>query len=161
MGTTRTSRHVDAPRPVVYEALLDADAIARWRVPDGMTSHVHEFDVRPGGSFRISLTYGAPDGSGKTTASTDTFHGRFVKLLPNEQVVEVIEFESENPDLAGEMTVTTTLADSGGGTDVIIVHEGIPGGVSPSDNETGTKMALDNLATVVEKATQDPEHRAT
>jgi hypothetical protein len=28
-------------------------------VPDGMTCHVHAFDAREGGSFRISLTYDA------------------------------------------------------------------------------------------------------
>jgi hypothetical protein len=42
---------------------------------------------REGGSFRISLTYDAPTGTGKTSAQTDTFHGRFVKLVPDEQVV--------------------------------------------------------------------------
>jgi hypothetical protein len=48
-------------------------------VPTGMTSHVHAFDAREGGSFRISLTYDAPTGTGKTTAHTDTYHGRFVR----------------------------------------------------------------------------------
>jgi hypothetical protein len=51
-----------------------------------ISRHVHAFDPREGGSFRISLTYDAPTGTGKTTAHTDTFHGRFVKLLTNEQV---------------------------------------------------------------------------
>jgi hypothetical protein len=88
--STRISRHVNAPRANVYRALLDARAIATWMVPSGMTSHVHAFDAREGGSFRISLTYDAPTGTGKTTAHTDTYHGRFVKLVPNEQVcVEV------------------------------------------------------------------------
>src|SRR6266498_1054644 len=48
-------------------------------VPTGMTSHVHAFDPREGGAFRISLTYDAPTATGKTTAHTDTFHGRFVR----------------------------------------------------------------------------------
>jgi uncharacterized protein YndB with AHSA1/START domain len=56
-------------------------------VPTGMTSHVHAFDAREGGSLRFSLSSDAPTGIGKTTARTDTFHGRFVKLEPNEQVV--------------------------------------------------------------------------
>ena len=60
----RVSRHVKAPRSAVYRALLDADAIARWRVPDGMTSQVHEFDPREGGAFRVSLTYDAPGKGG-------------------------------------------------------------------------------------------------
>jgi len=52
-----------------------------------------------GSSFRISLTYDGQAGTGKTTAHTDTFHGRFVKLVTNEQVVEVVEFETTDPVL--------------------------------------------------------------
>jgi hypothetical protein len=62
-----------------------------WKVPDCMTSTVHEFDAREGGSFRISLTYDAQIGNGKTTARTDTYHGRFAKIVTNQQVVEVVE----------------------------------------------------------------------
>jgi uncharacterized protein YndB with AHSA1/START domain len=82
MSSTRVSRHVNAPRARVYSAFVDANAIATWMVPTGMTSHVHAFEGREGGTFRISLTYDAPTGVGKTTAHTDTFHGRFVKLEP-------------------------------------------------------------------------------
>jgi uncharacterized protein YndB with AHSA1/START domain len=150
MSSTRVSGHINAPRSAVYRALLDARAIATWRVPAGMTSHVHEFDAREGGSFRISLTYDAPTGTGKTAAHTDTYHGHFVKLVPDEQVVELLEFETTDPELRGEMTNTTTLVDADGGTDVLVVQEGIPGGVSATDNEIGTRMALANLATLVE-----------
>src|SRR5881398_3754935 len=106
-------------------------------VPTGMSSHVHAFDAREGGAFRISLTYDAPTGTGKTTAHTDTYHGRFVKLLMNEQVVEVDEFETTDPALRGEMKITITLSDADGGTDVLGVHEGLPPGVSVADNEAG------------------------
>lgn len=150
MTATRVSRHVRAPRPAVYRALLDADAIARWRVPDGMTSRVHEFDAREGGAFRVSLTYDAPDNSGKSTAHTDTYHGHFETLVPDERVVEVIEFETADPAFAGVMTMTTTLTDADGGTEILVVHDGIPDGVSAADNETGTRMALDSLAALVE-----------
>jgi uncharacterized protein YndB with AHSA1/START domain len=139
-----------APRPVVYRALLDADAVAKWRVPEGMTSQVHEFEAREGGSFRVSLTYDAPDRTGKSTSHTDTYHGHFAKLVPDEQVVEVFEFETADPALAGTMTMTTTLADDDDGTDVLVVHDGIPDSVPAADNETGTRMALANLARLVE-----------
>ena len=115
-----------------------------------MTSVVHEFDAREGGLLRISLTYDASTGAGKTAAHTDTYHGHFAKLVPNEQVVEVLEFETADPKLHGEMTMTTTLADADGGTDVLVVHERIPPGVSVVDNEIGTRMALDNLAALLE-----------
>jgi uncharacterized protein YndB with AHSA1/START domain len=142
---------VNASRASVYRALLDARAVATWKVPTGMTCHVQAFDPREGGAFRISLTYDEPTGAGKTTAHTDTYHGRFVKLVPNEQVVEVVEFETTDPALRGEMMITTTLADAkGGGTEVLAVHEGLPPGLSVADNEVGWREALAKLAALVE-----------
>ena len=150
MYSTQVSRRIGAPRPAVYRALLDAGAIAKWRVPAGMSSRVHEFDAREGGSFRISLSYDAPTGTGKSAPRTDTYHGHFVKLVPDQQVVEVFEFETADPELRGQMTMTTTLTEAAGGTDVLVVHEGIPDKVPVGDNETGTRMALANLAKLVE-----------
>ncbi|MFI7407348.1 SRPBCC domain-containing protein [Streptomyces sp. NPDC049627] len=152
MHSTRVSRHVNASRATVYRALLDADAVARWRVPDGMTARVHEFDGREGGAFRVSLTYDLPTGTGKSDPHTDTYHGHFVRLVPDEQVVEEVEFETDDPALRGTMTMTTTLTDTGDGTDVLVVHEGLPDAVPAQDNETGTRMALANLARLVEDA---------
>lgn len=115
-----------------------------------MTSVVYEFDAREGGAFRVSLTYDELDRTGKSAARTDTYHGRFARLVPNERVVEVLEFETADPALQGEMTITTTLTDADDGTDVAIEYEGLPPGVSPADNELGTRMSLDKLAALVE-----------
>ena len=150
MTTTRVSRHIAAPRDRVYAALIDADAIAQWKVPDGMTMQVHEFDGREGGRYRISLTYEEPGAAGKTSAHTDTYHGCFKQLVGNERVVEVMEFETSDPAMRGEMTTTITLADKDGGTDLVAIHEGLPPGVSPDDNETGWRMSLAKLARFVE-----------
>lgn len=130
MSSTCISRHIDAPRAAVYRALLDPRAVAAWRVPAGMTSRVHAFDPREGGSFRISLTYDGRTGTGKTAAHTDTYHGVFAKLVADKQVVEVVEFETMDPALRGEMTITTTLADADGGTDLFAVHDRLPPGLS-------------------------------
>jgi uncharacterized protein YndB with AHSA1/START domain len=151
VSSTRISHRVNAPRAIVYRALLDARAVAKWKVPSGMTCHVHAFDAREGGSFRISLTYAAPTGTGKTTAHTDTYHGHFVKLVTNEQVIEVVEFETTDPALRGEMTIMISLADAdGGGTDVLGVHDGLPPGVPTADNEAGWTEAFAKLAALVE-----------
>jgi uncharacterized protein YndB with AHSA1/START domain len=48
-NSTRISIHMNAPRERVYNALVDANAIATWMVPTGMTSHVHAFEGREGG----------------------------------------------------------------------------------------------------------------
>jgi uncharacterized protein YndB with AHSA1/START domain len=150
MGSTRVTQHIAAPRAAVYQALLDGGAVAHWRVPDDMTSEVHEFEGVEGGYFRISLSYDRPDRAGKSSGHTDTYHGHFRKLVPLEQVVEETEFETDDPALQGVMTMTTTLTDARGGTDVTVTHDGIPPTVAPADNETGTRMALTKLARLVE-----------
>jgi uncharacterized protein YndB with AHSA1/START domain len=116
--------------------------VVRWRVP---------FDARVGGRFRVSLTYDLPTGSGKTAADTDTYRGHFAELVPGERVVEVMAFETGDEALGSTMTMTTTLADVPGGTEVVIVHDGIPDAVRPEDIETGTRTALARLASLVER----------
>ena len=119
-------------------------------VPDQMTSLVHSFDAFEGGTFRISLTYDLPTAAGKTDARTDSFHGRFAKLVPDVEVVELVEFETDDPQMQGEMTLTFTLADSDGGTLLTGLHEHLPPGVAGTDNELGWRMSLDKLAALVE-----------
>lgn len=149
--TTLMVRHVAAPVSRVYRALLDPVAVRQWMVPDGMTSEIHEFDAREGGCFRISLTYAAPGRPGKSGGATDTFRGRFTRLVPDREVVQVVEFESADPAMRGEMTVTYWLEEAaGGGTTVVGIHENLPAGVSPEDNETGWRTSMDKLALLVE-----------
>jgi uncharacterized protein YndB with AHSA1/START domain len=151
MASTRVTVHLAAERARVYRALLDPAAIGRWRVPEGMSAEVHEFDAREGGTLRVSLTYDALGGRGKTAADTDTYRGRFVRLVPDELVVEVDEFETDDPALRSEMTMTIALADAeGGGTELVALHEGLPEGLSTAENELGWRQSLVRLAAFLE-----------
>src|SRR5258708_1083769 len=96
-ASTKVSKVIKAPRNVVYRAFLDKDSLVAWLPPNNMTGHVHTFEPREGGKFRISLTYIDPKKSppGKTSENMDTVQGRFAKLVPNETIVQVIEFESQ------------------------------------------------------------------
>jgi uncharacterized protein YndB with AHSA1/START domain len=141
---------MNAPRSTVYQAILDAESVATWMVPTGMYSQIHMFEPHEGGRFRISLTYENPQRSGKTTANTDTYHGSFVKLVPDEQVVQLIEFETDDPMMKGQMTVTFTLSDSAGRTELLATHDNLPPGVPPADNELGWRMSLEKLARLAE-----------
>jgi len=156
MSSTRVTAHINAGPDAVYRALLNPRAVAQWRAPDDMTCDVHEFVGREGGAFRVSLSYDSPERVGKSGAHTDTYHGHFARLVPDELVVEVLEFETSDPAWAGEMTVTTTLAEADGGTDVLVVHEGVPDAVPSQDNDTGTRMALAKLARLVEAGDPGP-----
>jgi uncharacterized protein YndB with AHSA1/START domain len=158
--TTELTRFIRAPRAAVYRALLDAQDVRLWMVPEGMTSEIHAFDVREGGGFRISLTYGAPEAAGKTSAHTDTYHGRFVRLVPDTEVIQVVEFETDDPRMQGEMTVTYSLSDADGGTVLVGRHENLPPGVSAADNELGWSMSVGKLAALVEgRRTSRPASR--
>jgi uncharacterized protein YndB with AHSA1/START domain len=148
----RTTGLVRGSRAVVYAALLDPAAVAAWRVPDDMTAKVEEWEPTEGGRFRVSLTYRDAERAGKTGGATDTYVGTFVRLVPDEQVVEELAFESDDPDLVEPMTMTWTLTDAEGGTEVDLLHQGLPDAVSPEDNATGTRMALAKLAAYVEGA---------
>jgi uncharacterized protein YndB with AHSA1/START domain len=152
MYSQTATQLVRAPRNAVYAALLDPRATETWRVPDDMVARVAEWDAVEGGRFRVSLTYRAEDRTGKTEGATDTYSGTFMRLVPDEQVVERIEFETDDPDLRGAMTMTWTLSEVEGGTEVELLHEGLPDAVPPEDNATGTRMSLTKLAAYVEGA---------
>jgi uncharacterized protein YndB with AHSA1/START domain len=154
-ASTEVTRVIKAPRQTVYHAFLDRDAVAVWQHPDNMQMQVHTFEPREGGTFRISLTYedlaDSPDGAGgKTSANTDTYHGRSMRLVPDTTIVEIVEFESRQAAFAGEMRITVELASVDGGTEVMYRCENLPPGVRPEDNEMGCHMALQRLAALLE-----------
>ncbi len=149
--STCVSKIIKAPRKAVYQAFLDPDSVASWLSPDNMKGQVHAFDAREGGIFRMSLTYLDPQHSlgGKTSEDTDTFQGRFVELVPYSKIVEVVEFESQDPAFAGEMRLSVSLADVDGGTEVTILCQDIPIGIRPEDNELGCRESLQKLAALM------------
>ena len=148
MTTSRASQRVPAPREAVYRAFVDPDLLVRWLAPDRMTAKVLSFDAREGGGYRMSLTYDDREGRppGKTTADTDTFESRFVELAPGRRIVQAVRFQSDDPAMAGEMTMRATLSDAAGGTEVALEFENLPPGVRAEDNDEGSRQSLAKLA---------------
>lgn len=151
-GVLSVSRLIVAPPRRIYQALLDPEAVAAWRPPQGMKGHIYEFEPLEGGAFRMALEYIGADHpvGGKTSEHCDVVRGRFLELVPDERIVEQIEFESDDPEFAGAMTLTTTLASVPGGTKVTIHCRNAPKGIRPSDHEAGFKSTLKNLAAFTE-----------
>ena len=52
------------------------------------------------------------------------------------------------------MTITYMLADADGGTDILAVHDGLPPGLSTTDNEAGWRASLARLAALVAAASK-------
>lgn len=145
--TDKGSRVVAAPPDRVYAALVDPDALTAWLPPEGMSGRFERFDVRPGGSYRLVLTYADASGSpGKATADSDVVEARFVDVVPGVRVVQEVDFVSDDPAYAGTMTMTWEVAAVDGGTRVEIRAEDVPDGISAEDHAAGLASSLANLA---------------
>jgi len=146
------SRIIKASPHAIYQAFIDPQAIVLWRPPKGMKALIYTFEPREGGIFRMSFGYADTKHSvpGKTSAHADVFNGKFLKLIPDELIVELVEFESNDPAFAGEMTITTSLTPVPGGTEVTFVCENVPEGISPADHQLGMSSSLENLAAFTE-----------
>ena len=74
-----------------------------WLPPEGMRGSFERFDPRPGGSYRLTLTYNDADrGAGKTTKNTDVVEARFIEFGPDVCVVQDVDFASDDPEFAGQ-----------------------------------------------------------
>lgn len=58
--TIVTTRLIEAPRELVFDAFTHPDHLARWWGPDGFTTTTGAFDMRPGGEWRFTMH--GPDG---------------------------------------------------------------------------------------------------
>lgn len=146
------SRSIHASPARIYRALVDPAAMAVWRPPANMRGEILAFEPHPGGRFALRLTYldRADARHGKTAAGEDLVEGRFAELVPDQRIVEVVEFVSDDPAFAGEMTITTTLTPEAGGTRVTIACTDVPPGIDAKDHEDGMTSTLANLARFVE-----------
>ena len=153
MPRTDTASRVIAATPAqVYTALVDPDALATWLPPDGMTARFERFDPRPGGSYRLVLTYDEPSGAaGKATPDSDIVEARYVDLVPDVRVVQAVDFVSDDPAFEGTMTMTWEVTAVEGGTRVDITADDVPDGISADDHAAGLASSLANLAAHVER----------
>jgi uncharacterized protein YndB with AHSA1/START domain len=146
--STRTSRVISAPPEQLYAAFLDPAALIDWLPPAEMTGKIHEFDARVGGGYRMSLFYPTQERAlrGKTSDREDMVKVRFVELAPPRRIVEAVSFVTADPAFFGEMTMTATFEGAPGGTEVTLVFENLPPGLRAEDNETGSRLSLEQLA---------------
>lgn len=141
------SRVIEASPKRVYEAFLDPDELAQWLPPTGFSAEVHHLEPEEGGTYRATFT-------GETEELAEygsTFGGTYLELVSGERIVYTDEFETEDPEMASEMTVTVTFEEVPDGTEITVRQEGIPEAIPPSDASDGWNDSLGNLAKLVEE----------
>ena len=150
--TDRGSRVIAASPERVWAALVDPGALLAWLPPGEMTGRFERFDARPGGSYRMVLTYSDASGApGKATADSDIVEARFIDIVPGERVVQAVDFVSDDPANAGTMTMTWQVTPVEAGTRVDIIAEDVPDGISADDHAAGLASSLTNLAAYLQR----------
>ena len=150
-GTSTNSKIIQADKETVFNAFTDPKALAYWLAPYGMTGKVHDFDMRIGGGYEMSLYYKDSENKGKTAGQEDRFSATFIEINPNEKIVQKINFQSDNDQFKDEMTMEVQFEKlSTNSTRVTIIFRNIPTGIDPKDNEDGTEQSLQKLAKYLE-----------
>jgi uncharacterized protein YndB with AHSA1/START domain len=150
-NTVRLHRVLRAPAERVYQAFLDADALCRWLPPYGFLGTIDRIDPRLGGSYRMSFTnFG--------TGHSHSFETTFLELIPGERIRLADKFD--DPSLAADMTKTITLRSVSCGTEMEILHEGLPPAIPAAMCYLGWQESLVQLANLVEPNIPDGEEHA-
>lgn len=147
---TQNSIDIKAPPEAVYMALTDPRALVQWQVPYPMKARMHHFDLRPGGGYEMSLFYPPGSGQGKSGANEDRYSATFLELKPGQKVVQTVRFDTNRPEMTGEMRMEAVLDPIPQGTRVTLVFSDIPIGIALEDNEAGTRSSLEKLARLLE-----------
>lgn len=130
----------------VFRAFTEAPAMASWLPPYGFVCTVHEMNVKPGGTYRMSF-------HNFSTGNSHSFGGKYVEIKPNELLQYTDQFE--DPNLPGEMTTTVRLQKVSMGTEIKIVQEGIPSMIPLDACYLGWQDSLDKLTRLVEPEIPD------
>jgi len=146
--TTQNSLDIKATQEEIYNAFINPVSLEIWQAPGEMTAKIHNFDLRVGGGYQMSLFYSDSENvmTGKTASKEDRYTARFIELIPNKKIVLAINFDTYNPDFIGEMIMEVVLKPLHNGTNVKITFKNIPVGIRPEDNEAGTISSLEKLA---------------
>jgi uncharacterized protein YndB with AHSA1/START domain len=104
-------RVLHAPRPVVFNACIDPEELAKWWGPAGFTSPRIEIDPRVGGSYRIAMQ--PPD------AELFYLRGDFCYFDTANSVFYTFVWEEPTPD-DQETVVTLSFGDLGRDTAFIL-----------------------------------------
>jgi len=147
--TDSASRVIPAAPEHVFAALVDEEARTTWLPPTGMSARFEHFDARPGGGYRLVLTYDEDTGQGKSGSNSDVVTVRFTAVEPPVRIVEVSQFTSDDPAFAGAMTITWSVEPDVEGALVTVTADDVPDGISKADHDAGLSSSLENLAAYV------------
>ncbi|KAA5804771.1 SRPBCC family protein [Alkalicaulis satelles] len=134
-------RVLRAPPALVWRALTDPAAIAKWNPPDGFVCEIARLDFQQGGGFKMAFRNLA-------TGEAHPFTGRYREIVPEARLVADDSFD--DPDMPGAFVTVFELRQVSMGTELTITQSGIPDMIPPEACRLGWQGSLDLLARLVE-----------
>jgi uncharacterized protein YndB with AHSA1/START domain len=109
-----TTRTINGPARIVFEAWTNPDLFKRWWAPKsmGMTIYSCEMDVRVGGRYRLEFS--------QDPANPMAFFGRYLEVTPHSRLVWTNEESGEDGP------VTTVTFEEKGDKTLLVLHELYP-----------------------------------
>jgi uncharacterized protein YndB with AHSA1/START domain len=135
------SRRFPAARERVFDAWTNPEVLQRWwAAQPNWESPVAEVDVRPGGSYRLSMR-------DTDTGAVHTVAGQYTEVRPPERLAYTWTWEGEPELMAGsERTlVVVEFRVDGDGTQVVLRHSGFADERIRDMHVGGWTGCLDNL----------------
>jgi uncharacterized protein YndB with AHSA1/START domain len=141
MSTVKLHRVFIAPPEKLFRAFTDPDAMASWLPPYGFVCKVHAFDMKVGGTYRMSFL-------NFSTGNSHSFGGEYLDVVPGKILKYSDRFD--DPNLPGEMITTVTFKAVSCGTELHITQQGIPPAIPAEMCYLGWQESLEKLKKLVE-----------
>jgi uncharacterized protein YndB with AHSA1/START domain len=134
-GTLTVTRVIAADREVVFDAWTQPEHIKKWSAPEGMDIPISEVDLTVGGRFHLQMK--------NTEGDTHNARGIYQEIDRPTRLVYSWAWD-EHPD-HGQSLITVEFKAVEGGTEVVMVHSGLPDEKSVTDHEGGWTSCLNRL----------------
>jgi uncharacterized protein YndB with AHSA1/START domain len=142
LGELSFTRVFDAPRELVFRCLIEPEHLTHFWGPAGVSTPLAQItvDPRPGGVFETVMVSDA-DGSQYPTRAV------YVEVSEPERLVWT--------ETHSGITVTATLTDLGGRTEVRIHQASVPAAFRTPQAQAGFLTSLDRFAGYLGRLTQE------
>jgi len=134
-GTLQVTRIIAAERETVFDAWTEPEHIRRWSAPEGMDIPISEVDLTVGGRFHLQMQ--------NAEGGTHNARGIYHEIDRPTRLVYSWEWD-EHPD-HGQSLITVEFKSVDGGTEVTMVHSGLPSEESAAEHEKGWTSCLNRL----------------
>jgi uncharacterized protein YndB with AHSA1/START domain len=146
----RVERVLSAPAPHVFRMNVEPDLFGRWFGPKGFSATSVEFDLRVGGSYRITMQ--PPD------AEAFGLFGEFREIDPGARLAYTFRYEPPDPD-DRDTLVVLSFADLGEATALTVGQGPFATEARRALHAQGWTESLDRLEEVLKRrdSTRPPD----